>query len=141
MQTKGNEHLQERRPPASHTTSCILYRSRPKHQKSANSSHAPAPHHALGVCIAGIGEVWWSVVDHGLINGVGRLVREDAGGQARHQLLHTKLLAQLEDVLLHRDVVCGSRATAGGVEGAQVSGRGRHCWVDVVHRMQQPTEQ
>ena len=42
---------------------------------------------------------------HGLINGVRGLVREDSGGQARHQLLHFELTAALHDVVVHERVV------------------------------------
>lgn len=46
-----------------------------------------------------------SVVDHCLINGVGGLVRENAGGQAGDQLLDAQVLAAYEDVVLHHDIV------------------------------------
>ncbi len=44
-------------------------------------------------------------MDHGLIDGVGGLIGEDAGGQAGHQLLDTILLAEHHDVVLHEDVL------------------------------------
>lgn len=44
-------------------------------------------------------------MDHGLINGVGGLVGEDAGGEAGHQLLDTVLLAEHHDVVLHEDIL------------------------------------
>lgn len=44
-------------------------------------------------------------MNHGLVNGVGNLVRKDASGQARHKLLHAVLLAEHHDVVLHQDVL------------------------------------
>ena len=44
-------------------------------------------------------------MNHGFIDGIRRLVGENAGGQARHDLFHTKLVAHLEDVLVHAHVV------------------------------------
>jgi len=44
-------------------------------------------HHALCVSVAFIGEVRWSVVNHGFVYWKRRLVREDASGEARHELL------------------------------------------------------
>ena len=42
---------------------------------------------------------------HGLINGVGGLVGEDAGGEAGDDLLHAELVARVQDVIGHEDVV------------------------------------
>ena len=43
-------------------------------------------YHAFGVGVAKVGGMGWPVVDHGLVDGVGRLVGEYAGGQAGHHL-------------------------------------------------------
>ena len=43
-------------------------------------------------------------MDHGLVNRVGGLVREDAGREARDELDDPVLPAGLEDVILHEDV-------------------------------------
>lgn len=43
--------------------------------------------HALGVGVAIVGVVGRTLVNHGLVNGVGGLVRENAGRQARNDLL------------------------------------------------------
>ena len=48
-----------------------------------------SPHHAyhsLGIGVAKVGGMGRSVVHHGLVNRVGRLVREYARGQAGHNL-------------------------------------------------------
>ena len=44
-------------------------------------------HHTLRVRVAFVGEVRRAVVNHGFIDGKRRLVRKDAGRQARHELL------------------------------------------------------
>lgn len=44
-------------------------------------------------------------MDHGLIDGVGGLVGEDARGQARHQLLHLVDPAAFHDVVVDQDVL------------------------------------
>jgi hypothetical protein len=44
-------------------------------------------------------------VNHFLVDGERGFVREDAGGQARHQLRHPALVALLEDVIVHHDVI------------------------------------
>lgn len=46
--------------------------------------------HALGVGVSVVGVVGRSLVNHGLVNGVCSLVREDAGGQARDNFLDLK---------------------------------------------------
>lgn len=38
--------------------------------------------HTLGVGVAIVGGVWWAIVDHGLINWVSGLVRENTSGKA-----------------------------------------------------------
>eukprot|EP00636_Phaeomonas_parva_P015482 CAMPEP_0118859466 /NCGR_PEP_ID=MMETSP1163-20130328/5700_1 /TAXON_ID=124430 /ORGANISM="Phaeomonas parva, Strain CCMP2877" /LENGTH=351 /DNA_ID=CAMNT_0006793057 /DNA_START=339 /DNA_END=1393 /DNA_ORIENTATION=+ len=59
---------------------------------------------ALGVGVALVALVRRAVVDHGLIDGVGRLVREDARAQAGHELLDAELAAALHDVVIDEDV-------------------------------------
>ena len=68
---------------------------------------------------------------HGLINGVRGLVRKDARGQARHQLLHLELTAALHDVVVHQRVVAVELHVVREVveqapnEGGQVNDVGR----------------
>ena len=72
--------------------------------------------------------MWRSVVDHCLVNWVARLVREDAGGEAGHQLLHSKLVAHLQDVVVHLHVL-PEEVTVGahvGKEAANESGKVDH---------------
>lgn len=40
-------------------------------------------------------------MNHCLVNGVRRLVWKNARGQARDELLYSKLAARLEDVVIH----------------------------------------
>lgn len=44
-------------------------------------------------------------MQHGLVNGVAGLVREDAGRQTGHQLLDPKLMGQRHHVVLHPDIL------------------------------------
>lgn len=52
-----------------------------------------------------VAEVRLRRTHHSLIDRVGRLVREDAGGKARHELLHLVNAAALHDVVVHECVV------------------------------------
>jgi hypothetical protein len=52
-----------------------------------------------------VGAVGGTVVDHGLIDGVSSLIREDTGRKARDELLDTELVRALDDVVVHRKVV------------------------------------
>ena len=61
--------------------------------------------HPLGVGVAEVGGVRRTVVDHGLVYGVGRLVGEDAGGEAGDQLGHSELVTGGQDVVVHLHVV------------------------------------
>lgn len=61
--------------------------------------------HTLRVCVSLVASVRGSVVDHGLVDGVGGLVGEDAGRQARHQLHDLKNPAALHDVVVDEDVL------------------------------------
>ena len=61
--------------------------------------------HPLGVGVAKVGVVRRPVVHHGLVYRVGRLVGEDAGGEAGDELLHSGVVAALQDVVVHPDVV------------------------------------
>ena len=56
--------------------------------------------HTFGVGVTVVGGVRWAIVDHGLINGVGGLVRKDACREARDDLLNFVLVAQGEDVVI-----------------------------------------
>ena len=42
--------------------------------------------------------------NHGLIDGVGRLVREDTGGQTRHHFLHALLVTQVQHIVVDQSV-------------------------------------
>ena len=44
-------------------------------------------------------------MNHCLVDWVARLVWEDAGGEAGDQLLHSKLVAHLQDVVVHLHVL------------------------------------
>lgn len=62
--------------------------------------------HALGVRVAKVGVVRYSVVDHGLVDRVRRLVGEDARGQARHDLLDVVVVGGREHVGVDGHVDC-----------------------------------
>lgn len=61
--------------------------------------------HALRVRVPLVAGVRGPVVDHGLIDGVGGLVGEDARRQARHQLHDLEDPAALHDVVVDEDVL------------------------------------
>lgn len=61
--------------------------------------------HPLGIRVAKVGVMRGPIVDHGLINGIGGLVREDAGGQTRDHLGDLGLVGTSQDVVIHLDVV------------------------------------
>ena len=67
-------------------------------------------------------------MDHCLVNWVARLVREDAGGEAGHQLLHSKLVAHLQDVVVHLHVTPEEVAVGAhvGKEAANEGGKVDH---------------
>ncbi len=46
-----------------------------------------------------------SIVNHRFINWVRRLVREDASGQARYELLHLELVRTVHDIVIHQRIV------------------------------------
>lgn len=60
---------------------------------------------ALGVGISLVGGVRRSVVQHGLVDGVSRLVGEDAGGEEGHELLDLVDAAVLHDVIVDKSVL------------------------------------
>ena len=66
------------------------------------SSSVPVHHvdHSLCIGVAKVGGVGRAVVDHRLIDRIGGLVREDAGGQTRHHLLHVVLEGGVQDVVV-----------------------------------------
>ena len=55
---------------------------------------------ALGVGISLVGWVGGTIVEHGLIDGIARLVGEDAGGEEGYELLHLVDAAILHDVVV-----------------------------------------
>ena len=61
--------------------------------------------HTLGVGVSFVGIVWRTRMNHGFIDGVGRLVREDARRKTRNELLHLELTAQLHHVHVHDNVI------------------------------------
>jgi len=60
---------------------------------------------ALGVGVSLVGGMGRSVVEHGLVDGVTRLVGEDAGGEEGHELLHLVDAAVLHDVVVDECVL------------------------------------
>lgn len=60
---------------------------------------------ALGKGVALVGRVRGSVVEHRLVDGVGRLVGEDAGGEERNELLHLVNAAILHDIVINKGVL------------------------------------
>ena len=70
-------------------------------------------------------------MNHCLVNWVAGLVREDAGGEAGHQLLHSELVAHLQDVVVHLHVLPEEVAVGAHVgkeaanEGSKVDHVGR----------------
>lgn len=67
------------------------------------ATNAPIEHvyHALRISIAFVRYMRRASVDHCLVNGVRRLVWKNARGQARDELLYSKLAARLEYVVIH----------------------------------------
>ena len=61
--------------------------------------------HPLGVAVAEVGVVRGSVVDHCLVNRVGRFVRKDARRQTRHHFSHSRQVAGVEDVVVDQHVL------------------------------------
>ena len=61
--------------------------------------------HALGVGVALVAVVGRPVVDHGLVDGVGGLVGEDAGGEEGDELLDLVDAAALHHVVVNQDVL------------------------------------
>ena len=61
--------------------------------------------HTLGVGVSLVGIVWRTRMNHGFIDGVGRLVGEDARRKTRNELLHLELTAQLHHVHVHDNVI------------------------------------
>lgn len=61
--------------------------------------------HTLRVRVSLVASVRGAVVDHGLVDGVGGLVGEDARRQARHQLDDLVNPAALHDVVVDEDVL------------------------------------
>ena len=61
-------------------------------------------------------------MDHRLVDWVGRLVGEDAGGEAGDQLLHAKLVAHLQDVVVHLHVL-PEEVTVGAHVGEEPSNK------------------
>lgn len=61
--------------------------------------------HPLGHGVAVVRVVWGPVVDHGLVNRVGRLVGEDTGAEAGDDLLGAGHVSGVEDVVVHAHVV------------------------------------
>ena len=61
--------------------------------------------HSLGVGVAFVGIVWRTQMNHGFIDGVGRLIGEDARRKTRNELLHLELTAQLHHIHVHDNVI------------------------------------
>ena len=62
-------------------------------------------------------------MDHRLVDWVARLVWEDACGEAGHQLLHAKLVAHLQDVVVHLHVL-PEEVTVGAHVGKEAANEG-----------------
>ena len=60
---------------------------------------------ALGVGVSLIGWVGRTIVEHGLIDGIARLVGEDAGGEEGYELLHLVDAAVLHDVVIDERIL------------------------------------
>ena len=60
---------------------------------------------ALGVGISLVGWVGGTIVEHGLIDGIARLVGEDAGGEEGYELLHLVDAAILHDVVVNERIL------------------------------------
>src|SRR5688572_19155663 len=45
--------------------------------------------------------MWRAVVNHGFINWVCGLIRENTSGKARYALFHSKVVTTLEDIVVH----------------------------------------
>lgn len=60
--------------------------------------------HALGVRVAKIGVVRRTIVNHRLVDGVCGLVREDARGETRDNLLAFVFEGRVQDVVVNLDV-------------------------------------
>ena len=66
-------------------------------------------------------------MNHCLVDWVARLIWEDAGGEAGDQLLHSKLVAHLQDVVVHLHVL-PEEVTVGAHVGKEATNEG--CKVD-----------
>ena len=62
-------------------------------------------------------------MNHCLVDWVARLVREDASGEAGDQLLHSKLVAHLQDVVVHLHVL-PEEVTVGAHVGKEAANEG-----------------
>jgi hypothetical protein len=60
---------------------------------------------ALGVGVSLVGGMGRSVVKHGLIDGISRLVGKNAGGKERYEFLHLVDTAVLHDVVIDESVL------------------------------------
>ena len=61
--------------------------------------------HPLGIAVAEIAVVRRTIMHHGLINRVGCLIWKNAGGQAGYDLLHSRLKACLENVVIDEHIL------------------------------------
>ena len=71
-------------------------------------------------------------MNHCLVNWVAGLVREDTGGEAGHQLLHSKLVAHLQNVVVHLHVL-PEEVAVGAHVGKEAANKGSK--VDHVGRL------
>ena len=83
---------------------------------------------ALGVGVAFVGRVRGSVVEHGLVNGVGGLVGEDAGGEKGDELGDLVDPTTLHDIVVEENVLAKELDLLGqvGKETADLGGEVQH---------------
>ena len=59
----------------------------------------------FGITVSKIRRVWWTAMNHCLINGISCFVRENAGGKARYYFTHTRFIAVVKNIVIDEDVV------------------------------------
>ena len=69
---------------------------------------------ALGVCVTLVGRVWRAVVEHGLVDGILRLVRENARREHGNELGHFVDAAVLHDVVVYQRILSVKLDLSGG---------------------------
>jgi hypothetical protein len=57
------------------------------------------------ITVPEIGRMWWTTMNHCLINGISCFVRENAGGKARYYFAHTSFITVVKNIVINENVV------------------------------------